>query len=118
MEHGPPEIIYREDDRLIGHQVFEELGVRSIEHAMELSELMVFDELGRFEASCEGFTESIRKALAHETPVVASLKSETNPFLDSLRVRADISLFTITLSTKEQVFGKVLDRLEKILQVR
>lgn len=118
MEHGPTEILYREDDQIIRQQVFEELGVRSIEHAMERSELMVFDELGRFEASCEGFKEAIRKALAHETPVFAALKSEINPFLDSLREREDVSLFTITLSTREEVFGKVADRLDEILQVR
>ena len=117
METDPAEIIYHEDDRTVRHQVFEELGVRSIEHAMKLSELMVFDELGRFEASCEGFKEAIRKALAHETPVIAALKSETNPFLDSLREREDVSLFTITLAKWEEVFGKVADRLDEILQV-
>jgi nucleoside-triphosphatase THEP1 len=118
METGPAEIIYSEDDRTVRQQVFEELGVRSIEHAIERSELMVFDELGRFEASCERFKEAIRKALAHETPLLAALKSETNPFLDSLRGREDISLFSITLSTREEVFGKVADRLDEILQIR
>lgn len=118
METGTAEIIYREDDRTVRQQVFEELGVRSIEHAMECSKLMVFDELGRFEETCEGFKEAIRKALAHEAPVIAALKSETNPFLDFLREREDVSLFTITLSTREEVFGKVADRLDEILQVR
>jgi len=118
MEHCPAEVIYREDDRIIRHQIFEELGVRSIRHALEYAELMVFDELGRFEKECELFKEAVQRALVYETPVIAALKGEKNPFLDSLRKRRDVSLQTITKDNREELFKRIVLTLDPILFAR
>ena len=115
LDSGPVEIIYREKDRTVRQKVFERLGVWSIERAMEHSELMVFDELGRFEQTCEKFTAAVRSALAHATPVLGALKSEGNVFLESIRRREDVSLFTITTETRERVHREVVDGIEEIL---
>ena len=108
MDRGPSEILYDEKDRLVRVSAFEKLGVWAVERSMRCAELMVFDELGRFEQSCSLFTAAVRGALAHPSAVIATLKMEHNPFLDSLRGRHDVKLHTLSPRTRERVYEEVV----------
>jgi nucleoside-triphosphatase THEP1 len=108
-------IIYREDDKLVRYSVFEDYGVRAIGHAAESAQLMVFDELGRFEQDCTAFTAAIKNALSGPLPVLAALKSESNHFLDSLLNRSDCTVFSITQNNRERLFTSVSSILDPLL---
>ena len=115
IEQSPPQIIFRKDEQIVRYGVFEKNGVRAIEHAISYARLMIFDELGRFEQDCELFTNAVRSALVCNTPVLASLKSESNPFLDSLRRRKDCSVHTLTKNNMEEIFASVAQALDSLL---
>jgi nucleoside-triphosphatase THEP1 len=114
-EQNPPQIVYSEHDRIVRYHIFEDYGTRAVDHAMAHAGLMIFDELGRFEQDCELFTSAVRRALACSTPVLASLKSEPNPFLDSLKTRKDCTVYTLTKNNREKVFVSVAHVLESLL---
>jgi nucleoside-triphosphatase len=118
MDGGPSGILYDERDHLVRMSVFEELGVWAVERSMAGAQIMVFDELGRFEQDCSVFTAAVQHALDGPTPLVATMKMERNSFLDSLRKRRDVILFTISPLSREQVFGKVVERVSRSLGLR
>jgi nucleoside-triphosphatase THEP1 len=118
MDNGPSGILYDESDRIIRTSVFEELGVWAVERSMGGAGLMVFDELGRFELGCNRFTAAVHEALDQPTPLVATLKLERNPFLDSLRNRKDVFLFTIAPLNREQVYEEVVKQVSGALGLR
>ena len=113
----PLQIVFSEHDRIVRYGIFEDDGARAIEHAMKHAGLMIFDELGRFEQDCELFTNAVRSALVCNTPVLASLKSESNPFLDSLRRRKDCLVHTLTKNNREEVFNSVAHTLDSLLYI-
>ena len=114
-EPHPPQIVYSEHDRIIRYHIFENYGTRAVDHAIAYARLMIFDELGRFEQDCELFTNALRRALASSTPVLSSLKSESNPFLDSLKRRKDCTVYTLTKNNREKVFVSVTGTLDSRL---
>jgi nucleoside-triphosphatase THEP1 len=107
MDRGPSEILYDERDRLVRVSAFEGLGVWAVERAMRSAELMVFDELGRFEQGFRRFTGAVHEALDHPSAVIATLKMERNPFLDSLRERHDVKLHTLSPRNRERVHEEI-----------
>jgi nucleoside-triphosphatase THEP1 len=111
----PDRIIYREDDGIIRSGVFDQEGVRAVNHAMSHAQLIIFDELGRFEQDCETFTHAIGKAFSSATPVLAALKNESNPFLDYLRRRSDSVLHTISVPNRDGVFTSVARHLDALI---
>jgi nucleoside-triphosphatase THEP1 len=114
-EQNPPQIVYSEHDRIVRYHIFEDYGTRAVEHAIANAELMIFDELGRFEQNCELFTNALRRALVCNAPVLASLKSESNPFLNSLKNRKDCSVYSLTKNNREKVFVSVARALDSRL---
>jgi nucleoside-triphosphatase THEP1 len=77
---------------------------------------MIFDELGRFEQQCRPFTDAIDRALACSAPVLAVLKNESNPFLDSIRKREDCLLYTLYEGNRDELFFTVAQRLQMLIR--
>jgi nucleoside-triphosphatase THEP1 len=109
MDKGPRMNVFTLTGKKIHKNVFEELGVWSIDRAISQGDLLVFDELGRFEIHCTGFLEAVHRALDHENPVIAAVKAESNPFLDSLVRRKDCRLFTVVPENRESLFSCILE---------
>ncbi len=71
-------------------------GVPAIRRALSEADIVVLDELGRFELEVPEFTDAVKDAL-DALLVVGVLKDESNWFLDGVRERTD---------TRNQVGGK------------
>lgn len=100
------------DGRLeIFPQSFETLGVESLNYAKKPNELVLMDELGRFELLAPKFTEKVIEVIRGPLSVIAVVKEESNKFLDVVRMLAEAHLFRITPYNREKI---VLDILEFI----
>jgi nucleoside-triphosphatase THEP1 len=117
MGKGPTEIVYDEEGRVVRTSVFEELGVWAVKRSMASAQLVVFDELGRFEQNCRRFTAAVHEALDQPAPVLSTLKTERNPFLDSLRERNDVLLLTLSPLNRNQVFEEVANEISEALEL-
>ncbi|OYD13744.1 hypothetical protein CH333_10075 [candidate division WOR-3 bacterium JGI_Cruoil_03_44_89] len=98
---------------------FEGLGKLSIERALAERDIVVMDELGRFELDCREFQKSVFSALDRGSQIDLSdgsreacgypgrkiilgvLKNESNPFLDRIRSLKEIVIVKVTEENRE-----------------
>lgn len=71
------------------------------------AELIIMDELGRFELNAEHFKKEVFKLLDSEKIVLGTLKAESNSFLDKIRERNDVKIFWVTKENRDKIFQKV-----------
>ena len=93
-------------------EVFDNLGVELLN---QNGELIVMDELGRFELEAEKFQKEVFSLLASEKIVIGVIKAESNPFLDKIRQRDDIKIYKLEEYSKQQreeIPNKILENLK------
>ncbi|MGI6631885.1 MAG: nucleoside-triphosphatase [Bacillota bacterium] len=84
---------------------FVTVGVPAIASALRDKQLVVMDELGRFELGAPEFMQEVFRALDSPTPVVGVLKAESNPFLDSVRARPDVTVIPVSEESREYAYA-------------
>lgn len=82
---------------------FEKIGVKSLEKALDESEVILIDEIGKMELFSERFKEVILCCFDSNKPVVASVMAQSHPFVDSLKVRSDVKLLKVTKENRNQL---------------
>jgi len=83
-------------------EVFVTVGIPAIETALRDAQVVVMDEIGRFELKVPAFLEAVETALDSPVPVVGIIKDESNPFLDKVRSRRDIRLVRVVKDRREE----------------
>jgi nucleoside-triphosphatase len=108
---------YRENDAAkfqVEADVFDNLGVELLKQP---GQIVLLDELGRFELQALEFQREVFSLLASEKIVIGVIKAESNPFLDELRRRDDLEIYELKEQNKEQraeIFNKLLENLKNI----
>jgi nucleoside-triphosphatase len=108
---------YRENTKAefsIRAEVFDNLGVELLR---QKGQIIVMDELGRFELEAEKFRKEVFSLLDSENIVIGVIKAESNPFLDKIRQRDDLTIYELKEDSKKQkleVFNKLLENLKNI----
>lgn len=95
-------------------EIFNKLGVELLKQP---AELIVMDELGRFELEAEKFQKEVFSLLASKKVVIGIIKAESNSFLDQIRERDDLKIYQLEEQNEEQraeVFNKILESLKNI----
>jgi len=80
---------------------FEGLGKFAIERALTEKDIVVMDELGRFELDCREFQKAVFSAINGDSNVLGVLKNESNPFLDRIRSLKEIVIVEVTEDNRE-----------------
>ena len=79
----------------------EGIGVEAIDIGIAESRVILVDEIGKMEAKSSAFRSAVIRALESESHVVATLGVSREPFLTSVRERADIRLVEVTRSNRD-----------------
>ena len=111
---GPPRVGKYGVDVSTLHQ----LGVKSIEQAIEQDGLIVIDEIGPMELLSDSFREIVQRALDGNGPVLATIASRSLPFTDQIKARPDVTLFTVSPVNRDRLATQVIERAEAILAAR
>lgn len=90
----------------------EKIGVKAIEEAQYTKEIIVIDEIGKMELFSEKFKASVLSAFDSGKRVLATLHMAKIGFLNTLRDRKDVILFTVNINNHEEIFNKVLSLVE------
>ncbi|MGY4686404.1 nucleoside-triphosphatase [Petrotoga sp. DB-2] len=101
----------------INIQVFDKIGVQlltNIDHA----DVVIMDELGRFELTAYQFQKKVKEVLNSDKPVLGVIKDESNAFLDDIRNRKDVQIFRVTLENREEVYKEVLSLIKQIISMK
>jgi len=114
LDEGPIMIFYDPEEGRVRKNVFEELGTWSLERALNKADLVVMDELGRFEISCNNFISAVLNVLKSEIPALITLKNEKNSFLEALTEAGSENnsiLFKITPQNRDTLYKKIISLL-------
>jgi nucleoside-triphosphatase len=84
-------------------KALEEIGVPAIVEAIKHARLIAIDELARMELFSQAFEKSVLHALDSKISVMATIQERPHPFLDRVRQRSDIQLFTVTLENRDRL---------------
>ncbi|ABX32435.1 AAA ATPase [Petrotoga mobilis SJ95] len=101
----------------INIQVFNEIGVKLLTN-IDNADIVIMDELGRFELTAYQFQQKVYEVLNSDKPVLGVIKDESNPFLDKIRNRKDVQIFRVLPDNREEVYKKVLSQIKLILSIK
>ncbi|MCL4326312.1 MAG: NTPase [Candidatus Thermoplasmatota archaeon] len=75
----------------------EKVGIPAIEYALERSDLIVIDEVGKIELESEPFIEVVKRVIESDKPTILTLhKKSRNPLLQEIRRKDDIRILEVT----------------------
>jgi len=101
---------------IISIDVFDKMGVQLLSN-IDDAEIVIMDELGRFELSAYQFQKKVEDVLNSGKAVLGVIKDESNLFLDKIRKRKDVQIFRVTLENREEVYGEVMGIINYILSI-
>ena len=80
---------------------FDRIGVKAVREAMHRDGCVVIDEVGRMELCSKAFREMVPTVIDSGKPILATLSSHSDPLLDDLRRRKDVTLVEVTRSNRD-----------------
>lgn len=95
--------------------VMDKIGVPAILEAIRKAKLIVIDEVGRMELFSEEFKKSVLVALESSTPLLGVIQERAYPFLNQVRCRPDMQMFTVTLENRDGLVGILSKQIQGLL---
>ncbi len=92
-------------------EAFEKIGVAAVERALVEKSLIVIDEIGKMELFSSRFREMVARALNSEKTVLATAPAYPVPFVDKIKLRDDIRLFSLNVRNRDSLPSEVLKML-------
>ena len=86
----------------------ENIGVKSVEHALAHDDIVVMDEIGRMELLSAHFMQIAAAALEGEKPLIATVPAEGPPFVEEIKARLDVHLLTITEANRDEILEEAV----------
>ena len=100
----------------VDREDLERVGVAALEQAVDGSDLIVMDEIGRMELCSEAFMSAVMRALDSAKPVLGTLQASENEFLDAVRARDDVEVHEVTSANRECLVPVVRDKITELLE--
>jgi nucleoside-triphosphatase len=82
----------------------EEIGVKAIEEALLIKEMVVIDEIGKMELFSSLFRDVVVKALDSSKRVIGVIQMSNHPFLNLIRSRRDVEIHQLDVHNRETIF--------------
>ena len=93
----------------------ESIGVQALVEAIEKTDLIVIDEIGKMELFSEKFKEQVLKALDSKKKVLGTIMQASNPFADEIKKRKDVLVLEVTRENREKLIQEIINRLQNSL---
>lgn len=82
----------------------------------EYTRVIVIDEIGKMELFSRSFTQTVKDILKHpKTTVLATIPVKANPFVEEIRNRDDVEIFTVTKENRSKLLHSVVDAVKDSL---
>jgi nucleoside-triphosphatase len=85
------------------------VGVAAIIRAIDESDLIVIDEIGKMELFSPRFREAVLKAIDSGKKVLGTIMLSPHPFADDIKRHPGVKLIQLTRADHEQVLREILD---------
>lgn len=102
----------------INVNIFNKYGSRLLEEGLKKRELIIMDELGRFEIKALNFQKKVFKALSDNTPVLGVIKYERNSFLKKIWDNPEVQVFWVDNDNRQEVLYRLISLIKPFFQIR
>jgi nucleoside-triphosphatase len=103
---------YRVSKYGVDVQNLDNVGVAAINQAIETSDLVVIDEIGKMELFAPRFREAVLKAIDSGKKVLGTIMLSPNPFADSIKSHPGVKVIQLTRANHDEVLREILDWLK------
>lgn len=88
---------------------FESVAIDALKNAVQECDVIVIDEVGKFEVESEEFVNTVREVLDAEKPMIITLhKKSRNPLLQDIRRRDDVRMLEVTPTNRNLLPNKII----------
>lgn len=91
-----------------------EVAIAALSRAVADAQLIVCDEIARMEMTCPDFEPAVREALDSSTPVLGTIQRRSDPFLDDVRSRDDVTVVEVTRDNRDDLLGRIAAWIEDV----
>jgi len=90
---------------------FEGMVIPCLKHAVNETDLIVIDEIGKMELFSEKFRKAVMACLYSDVSLVATIMIHAHPFTDEIKMRSDVKRLMVTRETQGFVIEELLEEL-------
>jgi nucleoside-triphosphatase len=103
---------YRVSKYGVDLQNLDNIGVAAINRAIEESDLIVIDEIGKMELFSTRFSEAVLKAINSGKKVLGTIMLNPYPFADDIKRHRNVKIVELTRANHDRVLKEILDWLK------
>ncbi|MGI6011075.1 MAG: molybdopterin-guanine dinucleotide biosynthesis protein B [Ruminococcus sp.] len=92
-------------------ETFETLGTAVLRGALQSDEWMIADEVGKLERDAVSFQQAFFQCLDQKSLVLGVLQDTDTPFVNAIKERPDVEVWTVTEENRERVYQRLIKRL-------
>ena len=100
---------YRVSKYGVDVQNLDDVGVAAVNRAVDESDLIVIDEIGKMELFSPSFREAVLKAIDSGKKVLGTAMLSPHPFADDIKRHPGVKVIQLTRADHDQVLGEILD---------
>lgn len=82
-------------------EAIEKVGAKAIREATASDRVIIIDEIGKMELSCEAFKKTVSEAIESPGPVVATIMRGSHPWTDELKAREKAEVWEVTVDNRD-----------------
>jgi len=90
------------------------VGVSALHRALEESDLIVIDEIGKMELLSYQFKETVLQAMNSSKKVLGTIMLSSHPFADEIKRHPEVKTLLVTSTNNSQVLKEILSWLNEI----
>jgi nucleoside-triphosphatase len=99
---------YRVSKYGVDVQNLDNVGVAAINQAIEISDLIVIDEIGKMELFSPRFREAVLKAIDSGKKVLGTIMLSPNSFADNIKCHPKVKVIQLTRANHDEVLREIL----------
>ncbi len=103
---------YRVSKYGVDIQNLDSVGVTAINQAIEKSDLIIIDEIGKMELFSPHFREAVLKAIESGKKVLGTIMLSPHPFADETKRHPKVKIVQLTRADHNEVLREILDWLK------
>ncbi len=92
---------------------FESIALPEVEEALQGCQIIVIDEIGKMELFSKRFKELVIQALDSPYPLLGVIKDYGDGFIQGIKARPDVRLFTLTVENRGSILPEILETLKE-----
>jgi len=112
LSHSDNASRYRVSKYGVDIQNLDSVGVTAINRAIEESDLIVIDEIGKMELFSPRFKEAVLKAIDSGKKVLGTIMLSPHPFADDIKRHPHVKLTELTRANHDEVLREIVDWLK------